>query len=97
MLAFEYGQPHGESDPSLGRVAAYARGPDYHDLIWQKLKPSGSSCEALDATADCRGVTDSAPLLERDFARRAGLGWFGKNTMLIEQAPRQFLLPRRRC
>ncbi|HET6573936.1 MAG TPA: tRNA epoxyqueuosine(34) reductase QueG [Fimbriiglobus sp.] len=66
-----------------GRVAAYAHGPDYHRFVWDReneladwLMREVPGCVAL-------GVTDTAPLLERDFARRAGLGWVGKNTMLI--------------
>jgi epoxyqueuosine reductase len=64
-------------------VAAYAAGPDYHRFIWDRinvlsewLMTEAPGCKAF-------GVTDTAPLLERDFARRAGLGWVGKNTMLI--------------
>ncbi|QEL18794.1 tRNA epoxyqueuosine(34) reductase QueG [Limnoglobus roseus] len=85
MLGFEYGQAVQESYKSLGRVAAYARGPDYHGLIWEKLNALGSFLQTQDVAAEFRGVTDSAPLLEREFARRAGLGWFGKNTMLINK------------
>lgn len=84
MLGFDYSQkPIDNLEPNRGRVAAYARGPDYHNLLWDKLNQLG---EWLRSTgAEARGVTDSAPLLERDFARRAGLGWFGKNTMLIDK------------
>ncbi len=85
MLAFEYGQAPLAPDPVLGRIAAYARGPDYHDLIWEKLNALGSFLRGLEPDTEFRGVTDSAPLLERDFARRAGLGWFGKNTMLLNK------------
>ncbi len=68
-----------------GRVAAYARGPDYHRFVWDReneladwLMREAPGCVAF-------GVADTAPLLERDFARRAGLGWVGKNTMLINR------------
>ncbi|HEV3263556.1 MAG TPA: tRNA epoxyqueuosine(34) reductase QueG [Gemmataceae bacterium] len=68
-----------------GKVARYARGADYHTVLRQRLK------QLLDwvrgEVPACRGraVVDTAPLLERDFARRAGLGWFGKNTMLLNK------------
>jgi epoxyqueuosine reductase len=68
-----------------GRISCYARGSDYHDVLRERLR-----C-LLDwlrqERPDClgRGVVDTAPLLERDFARRAGLGWFGKNTMLLNK------------
>jgi epoxyqueuosine reductase len=86
MVGLEYACA--DSSPGAGvggRVARYAQGPDYHDVLWEKLD------ELLDwlqsAAPGCRGrsTVDSAPLLERDFARRAGLGWFGKNTMLINK------------
>ncbi len=69
--------------PQHARVARYAQGPDYHHVIWDKLN---LLCAWLAETVPgcrSRGVVDTAPLLERDFARRAGLGWIGKNTMLI--------------
>jgi epoxyqueuosine reductase len=69
-----------------GRISCYARGTDYHDVLRARLN------SLLDwlrrERPDCvgRGVVDTAPLLERDFARRAGLGWYGKNTMLLNKA-----------
>ncbi|HEY7329082.1 MAG TPA: tRNA epoxyqueuosine(34) reductase QueG [Gemmataceae bacterium] len=68
-----------------GRISCYAHGSDYHDVLRDRLH------RLLDwlrhELPDClgRGVVDTAPLLERDFARRAGLGWFGKNTMLLNK------------
>jgi epoxyqueuosine reductase len=66
-----------------GRVAAYARGPDYHRYVWDRLNELSAWLDAEVPGTYSHGVTDTAPLLERDFARRAGLGWVGKNTMLI--------------
>jgi epoxyqueuosine reductase len=66
-------------------VARYARGEDYHDVLRRRL---GELLNWLrEQSPGCRGraVVDTAPLLERDFARRAGLGWFGKNTMLLNK------------
>ncbi len=70
---------------SGGRVARYARGADYHDVLRRHLLALLDWVRA--ERPDCRGrvVVDTAPLLERDFARRAGLGWFGKNTMLLHK------------
>ncbi len=68
------------------RIAAYAQGArDYHDLIRERLKQLGDAVHALAPGSRTRGVVDTAPLLERDFARLAGLGWFGKNTLLINK------------
>jgi epoxyqueuosine reductase len=68
-----------------GRVARYARGADYHEVLWEKLGRLLAWLQAERPGCRGRGVVDTAPLLERDFARRAGLGWFGKNTMLINR------------
>jgi epoxyqueuosine reductase len=92
MLGYEYPHSRPEAAPNRGRVAAYARGPDYHDLLWEKLNALGQTLRDRVPESESRGVTDSAPLLERDFARRAGLGWFGKNTMLIDKHRGSFFL-----
>jgi epoxyqueuosine reductase len=84
MAAANY-QPKAEAEAphDRGRIARYARGPDYHDTMRQRLRLLLSWLQT--ELPDCRGraVVDTAPLLERDFARRAGLGWIGKNTMLL--------------
>jgi len=86
MLGMEYGvgrKPnHGGG---WGSIAAYAQGPDYHRYIWDRLNELSAWLMAEVPGSYSHGATDSAPLLERDFARRAGLGWFGKNTMLINK------------
>ncbi|HVW01633.1 MAG TPA: tRNA epoxyqueuosine(34) reductase QueG [Planctomycetaceae bacterium] len=69
-----------------GRVSRYAWGErDYHDLIRERLEQLKAFLASREPTASIRGVIDTAPLLERDFARLAGLGWFGKNTLLINK------------
>jgi epoxyqueuosine reductase len=80
MVAMNYKQPE---NPARPEIAQYARGRDYHDVLRQRLKELLAWLQ--EKVPDCRGraVVDTAPLLERDFARRAGLGWFGKNTMLL--------------
>jgi epoxyqueuosine reductase len=72
-------------DRPTGRVARYARGTDYHDVLRDRLgRLLDWLCRQCPGCRG-RGVVDTAPLLERDFARRAGLGWFGKNTMLLNK------------
>jgi epoxyqueuosine reductase len=68
-----------------GRVARYAVGQDYHDVLRSKLNELLAWVQQEAPGTRGRGVVDTAPLLERDFARRAGLGWIGKNTMLINK------------
>ncbi|MBM3980206.1 MAG: tRNA epoxyqueuosine(34) reductase QueG [Planctomycetes bacterium] len=65
------------------QIAKYAQGPDYHRYIWDRLNALAAWLEAEAPGSRTEAVADTAPLLERDFARRAGLGWVGKNTMLI--------------
>ncbi|MGF1578070.1 MAG: tRNA epoxyqueuosine(34) reductase QueG [Gemmataceae bacterium] len=73
------------SRPNSGKVARYARGVDYHNLMWKRLDQLLEWLQGIVPECHGRGVVDTAPLLERDFARRAGLGWFGKNTMLLNK------------
>ncbi|HKS07860.1 MAG TPA: tRNA epoxyqueuosine(34) reductase QueG [Gemmatimonadaceae bacterium] len=74
---------YGGKQPS-GPVARYARGDDYHEVMRAQLRELHASLEReLGVTFAARAYVDTGPILERDLARRAGLGWFGKNTMLI--------------
>jgi epoxyqueuosine reductase len=74
---------YGGTAPS-GPVARYARGDDYHDVMWVKLDALHRWIEAqLSRTVRGKAYVDTGPILERDLARKAGLGWFGKNTNLI--------------
>jgi len=71
-----------------GQIASYAWGADYHDVLPVKLKSLVDIIEAkVGASVPNRWYTDTGPILERDLAQRAGLGWIGKNTCLI--TPRQ--------
>jgi epoxyqueuosine reductase len=77
---------HAPTPPrSPGRVARYAQGADYHDVLRAKLKRLLAWVQGQSPGTRGRAVVDTAPLLERDFARRAGLGWIGKNTMLLNK------------
>jgi epoxyqueuosine reductase len=88
MVGMNYKPPEDDGnalEPGLGWVARYARGADYHDVLKTKLRQLLSEIEGLSPGCRGRAVVDTAPLLERDFARRAGLGWFGKNTMILNR------------
>jgi epoxyqueuosine reductase len=82
-VALNYRRPN---RPRRGepRIASYALGRDYHKVIRGKLRALGRWVEAAHPGARCRPCVDSAPIFERDYAHLAGLGWFGKNTMLID-------------
>jgi epoxyqueuosine reductase len=69
---------------SSGSIARYARGRDYHDVLREKLRLLHRWLESEHGrSVPGKAYVDTGPVLERDLARRAGLGWFGKNTMLI--------------
>lgn len=65
------------------RVARYARGRDYHDTVRSRLRRVAAEAESLLPGCGSRVCVDTAPLLERELAARAGLGAVGKNTMLL--------------
>lgn len=81
--AIVVGLNYGGHEPP-GPVARYARGDDYHEIMWKRLDLLHLRVEEI-AGRKIRGKSyvDTGPLLERDLGRRAGLGWFGKNTLLI--------------
>lgn len=76
------------TDPNLGYISRYAGGRDYHKLIRARLKKLGDQISAelvalgLDA-ADFRPFVDSAPVLERPLAEKAGIGWTGKHSLIL--------------
>ena len=79
VVALDYGG----REPS-GPVARYARGDDYHDVMEGRLRELHARLERdAGRTIAGKAYVDTGPLLERDLARRAGLGWFGKNTNLL--------------
>jgi epoxyqueuosine reductase len=81
VLATNYFQ--GESTPTAleGRIARYAWNEDYHDLIEKRLRDIDAFLAKVGGTQRC--YVDTGPVLERDFAAEAGLGWNGKSTMQI--------------
>ena len=95
MLNYKPDQPLSATKPLLpghGRVAAYARGEDYHGVFWSRLEQLLERIQAERPGIKGRAVSDSAPLMERDYARLAGLGWVGKNSCLISRKLGSFTL-----
>ena len=88
VLGLNYGP---ESDPlsglerpANGLISAYARGDDYHDLIKGRLKQLASWSKAR-LGGEVKVFVDTAPLLEKPLAQRAGLGWQGKHTNIVSR------------
>jgi len=86
VLAMNYWQGE-ETEPSdqlpRGKIARYAWGDDYHDLIESRLRQLDTWLASLGGTQKC--YVDTGPILERDLAALAGIGWHGKSTMLISR------------
>ena len=73
------------NDSSKGYISRYAMGRDYHKLIRKRLAQLAAKIETQCEGGEFRAFVDSAPVLERALAENAGLGWIGKNTMLINK------------
>jgi epoxyqueuosine reductase len=95
MLATDYsaatsGDAAEPVEQGRGKVSRYAWGDDYHDLLRTRVNMLAAWLQERVPGCATRGVVDSAPLAEREFGWLAGLGWFGKNTMLIHPAAGSF-------
>lgn len=83
ISAIVVGLNYGGTAPS-GPIARYARGDDYHDVMLAKLRELHRQlAERVGQEIHGKPYVDTGPVLERELARRAGLGWFGKNANLI--------------
>jgi epoxyqueuosine reductase len=85
VVALDYGDVLPEAvlnDPSRGRIASYAWGKDYHDLLTPRLETLAQWLRRENG-GNFRAYVDTGAILERSHAQAAGLGFFGKNTMLI--------------
>lgn len=72
-------------NPRLGYVSRYALGRDYHKLLRQRLKKLGDRIQDYCGELNFRPFVDSAPILERPLAAKAGLGWIGKHSLLLNR------------
>jgi epoxyqueuosine reductase len=84
-----YYTPDGHSDRKAPRIAKYARGEDYHRVTGRRLEELAQYLRQLGASLT-RSFTDAGPVPERELAQRAGLGWIGKNTMLVSPGAGSF-------
>jgi epoxyqueuosine reductase len=88
-LAYPY---HSPSPPKLdwraelrGRIAAYALGPDYHDVVLKRARAVADAIGSIREGAVTRAYVDTGPVFEREWAAEARLGWFGKNTTTLNR------------
>lgn len=98
-LPFEAGFAATLRDPTLGYISRYALGRDYHKVLRNRLKQLGDRIEARcaelfqgteDTLGEWRPFVDSAPILERPLAAKAGLGWVGKHSLLLNESAGSF-------
>lgn len=78
---------HRENDHSpsnkFGKISRYAWGKDYHLIIWEKLELLEDELKKIDPTFECLGYVDTGPVMDKVWAKRAGIGWLGKHTNII--------------
>lgn len=86
MCGFSYGEPGGAAPvPGEGRIARYARRTDYHDILRERMNGLRDWLKAEVPGSHAVAFCDMSPILERSYAAAAGLGWQGKNAMMISQ------------
>ncbi len=84
-LLYNYHNPEVPQDPEAPKIASYAYGRDYHKVVKKKLLLLMEQLEQKVGKVEGRAFVDSAPVMERQWAAQAGLGWTGKNTLLINK------------
>jgi epoxyqueuosine reductase len=84
-LLFNYHNPRQPEDPRAPRIASYAYGEDYHHVLKWKLKELMKGMQREWGQIEGRVFVDSAPIHERAWAANSGLGWVGKNSLLLNQ------------
>ena len=84
-LLYNYYTDKLQADPTAPKISTYAYGEDYHFVVKHKLKTLLYFIEEKIGKVDARVFTDSAPVLEKAWAKKAGLGWVGKNANLINK------------
>ena len=89
-LLFNYYTPETQKDPDAPKLSRYAYGKDYHYVIKEKLKALLENIREEMGEVGGRVFVDSAPVMDKAWAARAGLGWVGKNTNLIAKQTGSF-------
>jgi len=89
-LGLNYYTDNTQADPLAPKISKYAYGQDYHTVIKDKLKQLLQTINEKIGEVGGRAFVDSAPVLDKAWAKKAGLGWIGKNTNLINQKTGSF-------
>ena len=84
VVALNYFTPHDHAGGNdIGKISRYAWGDDYHDIVREKLRELLDYIKSDDPAADGKICVDTAPMMDKAWAVKAGLGWIGKHTNLI--------------
>lgn len=84
VVAMNYFTPHEhEGEPGRGKISRYAWGDDYHDVLKERLRELLEWIRAERPEAEGKVCVDTAPVMEKAWAVRAGLGWIGRHSNLI--------------
>lgn len=89
-LAYNYFSEPRQTDPNAPKLSTYAYGRDYHKVVKKRLKPLLAFITEQYGQVNMRAFVDSAPVLEKAWAQRAGIGWVGKHTNVIRQGAGSF-------
>ena len=80
-----YTEENYSNEPNSGKISRYAWGKDYHLVVWDKLLVLENSLKELDPSFNSISYVDTGPVMDKVWAKKAGLGWFGKHTNLINK------------
>ncbi len=84
-VGINYYVPLEKPQPNGGRVARYAVGQDYHEILKGRLHALADGLREIEPSVQTRCSVDTAPVMEKELAARAGIGWMGKNTCVINE------------
>lgn len=93
IISFSYNYFIDEDETNVDneiKVSKYARGRDYHKVVYKKMKKIISWLKAEVGEVHARGFVDSAPIMERVWAEKSGVGWIGKNSLLLTKSKGSF-------
>jgi len=85
VVARNYQHPRPTAEPNTGKVARYAWGRDYHKVLKKPLVKLARFLDAFGVEAPSYATVDSGPVMERAWAERAGVGWVGKNSLILRR------------
>ncbi|MFC2103363.1 tRNA epoxyqueuosine(34) reductase QueG [Bacteroidota bacterium] len=85
-LGFNYNTNHKHTgEKGKGKVSRYAWGKDYHLIIWEMLEKLESELKAINPEFECKSYVDTGPVMDKAWAVRAGMGWIGKHSNVINR------------